>query len=621
MSSQTPVPPSAGQGLGSSLQPLQTSAQASLDPGRSDTQSPLGRVQGGALPASTEQTSLAAPGAQGVGAPSNAVDGVERSSVKRSFGDRRRDASTSSKRSNRQVTNEKSSQPSGLAGAQASSQPKPKKKGFLSFLSCCSGPDDSTELGSSESAQPSKTPALVQPSRAKQPQASSQAPNASATNTSADASKEVIDEKAGQAPASNTAPVIAAAIPTTASDPEKQIYPQSQPPPAIPTTTAQQSQNSIPQPTGQAPTQTSFPEATTNREVPSSAQQPASPPSLDTSHAGLGMAAGAVGVAGLAGAGLAAAPHVNVQAPTPTAPQPEDEDAIIADRTPEQQHRDEDIEMNDAGVSLPLSKDDVPGGSADADPTHARRESNGSNPRDLPPPPPLKERQAQVGNAQAVDNSASGSGSNIFAATPAPIAPSTHESQVSTPDQSQRWLLPAIKPELRGRKCLVLDLDETLVHSSFKILHQADFTIPVEIEGQYHNVYVIKRPGVDAFLKRVGEIYEVVVFTASVSKYGDPLLDILDISKSVHHRLFRESCYNHQGNYVKDLSQVGRPLEETIIIDNSPTSYIFHPQHAVPISSWFSDAHDNELVDLVPFLEDLAGDQVRDVSVVLDVAL
>ena len=54
--------------------------------------------------------------------------------------------------------------------------------------------------------------------------------------------------------------------------------------------------------------------------------------------------------------------------------------------------------------------------------------------------------------------------------------------------------------------------------TSSKILHQADFTIPVEIEGQYHNVYVIKRPGVDQFMKRVGELYEVVVFTASVSK-------------------------------------------------------------------------------------------------------
>jgi TFIIF-interacting CTD phosphatase-like protein len=51
-----------------------------------------------------------------------------------------------------------------------------------------------------------------------------------------------------------------------------------------------------------------------------------------------------------------------------------------------------------------------------------------------------------------------------------------------------------------------------------QVLHQADFTIPVDIEGSYHNVYVIKRPGVDEFMKRVGELYEVVVFTASVSK-------------------------------------------------------------------------------------------------------
>lgn len=219
----------------------------------------------------------------------------------------------------------------------------------------------------------------------------------------------------------------------------------------------------------------------------------------------------------------------------------------------------------------------------------------------VPPPPP--------GPVPAVPNP--------------PATLSTESTLVFAAEQPppQTFLLPPQAPEFKGKKCLVLDLDETLVHSSFKILHQADFTIPVEIEGNYHNVYVIKRPGVDQFMKRVGELYEVVVFTASVSKYGDPLLDQLDIHKVIHHRLFRESCYNHQGNYVKDLSQVGRDLKETIIIDNSPTSYIFHPQHAVPISSWFSDAHDNELLDLIPVLEDLAASNVQDVSLVLDVTL
>lgn len=190
------------------------------------------------------------------------------------------------------------------------------------------------------------------------------------------------------------------------------------------------------------------------------------------------------------------------------------------------------------------------------------------------------------------------------------------------PDQAvaeSGWLLNPQPEHLKGRKCLVLDLDETLVHSSFKYVRNSDFVIPVDIDNQIHNVYVIKRPGVDEFLRRCGELFEVVVFTASVSRYGDPLLDILDKDKTIHHRLFRDSCYNYDGNYIKNLSQMGRPLSDLIIIDNSPASYIFHPQHAVPVSSWFSDTHDCELADLLPFLEDLATQNVDDVSLVLDV--
>ncbi|KAI9785933.1 MAG: hypothetical protein M1839_008199 [Geoglossum umbratile] len=291
--------------------------------------------------------------------------------------------------------------------------------------------------------------------------------------------------------------------------------------------------------------------------------------------------------------------RVIIQAPTPVVPQQEDMRHPPEHRNPPSNGND-DIEMVDAP---PLSRDAMGG-------TEITK-------IDIPPPPTIDNRPPPTEQGRGVS-----SGPPAPEARPQQLTPTPDGSLIAPPEvEKQQYLLPPIDPLFKGKKCLVLDLDETLVHSSFKILHQADFTIPVEIEGQYHNVYVIKRPGVDQFMKRVGELYEVVVFTASVSKYGDPLLDQLDIHHVVHHRLFRESCYNHQGNYVKDLSQVGRDLRETIIIDNSPTSYIFHPQHAVPISSWFSDAHDNELLDLIPVLEDLAGPQVRDVSLVLDVAL
>ncbi|KAI9321137.1 HAD-like domain-containing protein, partial [Zopfochytrium polystomum] len=166
-------------------------------------------------------------------------------------------------------------------------------------------------------------------------------------------------------------------------------------------------------------------------------------------------------------------------------------------------------------------------------------------------------------------------------------------------------LLGPLAREDVGKKCLVLDLDETLVHSSFKPVSNADFVIPVEIEGTVHNVYVLKRPGVDTFLQRLGTQFEVVVFTASLSKYADPVLDMLDKHNVVRWRLFREACLHHKGNYVKDLSQLGRDLKDVIILDNSPASYIFHPQNAIPITTWFNDPNDTELLDLIPFLEDL----------------
>lgn len=184
------------------------------------------------------------------------------------------------------------------------------------------------------------------------------------------------------------------------------------------------------------------------------------------------------------------------------------------------------------------------------------------------------------------------------------------------PKDDKKYLLRPLLSEDQGKKCLVLDLDETLVHSSFKPVAHADFVIPVEIDNQIHNVYVLKRPGVDLFLQRLGSQFEVVVFTASLAKYADPVLDVLDKYKVVKHRLFREACLHYKGNYVKDLSLLGRELKDVIIIDNSPASYIFHPTNAIPIGSWFNDPNDTELMDLVPFLEDLK--MVENVMVVLD---
>lgn len=66
-----------------------------------------------------------------------------------------------------------------------------------------------------------------------------------------------------------------------------------------------------------------------------------------------------------------------------------------------------------------------------------------------------------------------------------------------------------------------------------------------------------------------------------LGQYADPVADLLDQWGVFRARLFRESCVFHRGNYVKDLSRLGRELNNVIIVDNSPASYIFHPENAV----------------------------------------
>ena len=112
----------------------------------------------------------------------------------------------------------------------------------------------------------------------------------------------------------------------------------------------------------------------------------------------------------------------------------------------------------------------------------------------------------------------------------------------------------------------------------------------------------LERPGVDEFLRDMAKHYEIVVYTASLSKYADPLLDRLDPDRVIRYRLFREHCVQYEGNYVKDLSLLDRDISQMIIIDNSPMSYLFHPRNAIGCSSFIDDMADRELDSISRFL-------------------
>uniref|UniRef100_A0A5B6ZQL3 FCP1 homology domain-containing protein n=1 Tax=Davidia involucrata TaxID=16924 RepID=A0A5B6ZQL3_DAVIN len=183
------------------------------------------------------------------------------------------------------------------------------------------------------------------------------------------------------------------------------------------------------------------------------------------------------------------------------------------------------------------------------------------------------------------------------------------------PDEATNFR-PTILPKetLKTKRItLVLDLDETLVHSTLEHCEDSDFTFPVSFNMKENIVYVKQRPDLRTFLERVAGMFEIVVFTASQSIYAEQLLDILDPNqKLISRRAYRESCILSDGNYTKDLTVLGVDLAKVVIIDNTPQVFRLQVNNGIPIKSWFDDPSDSALITLLPFLETLVdADDVR----------
>lgn len=174
-----------------------------------------------------------------------------------------------------------------------------------------------------------------------------------------------------------------------------------------------------------------------------------------------------------------------------------------------------------------------------------------------------------------------------------------------------------IPPKTRStpEPTLVVDLEETLMHSSLSVINGAEHTFHTVFQDHQYKVYMILRPHVTEFLQSMAKTYELFVYTCAKKEYAEKILNVLDPQRKLfRHRLYQEDCACVQGHYIKDLSILGRDLAKTVVLDNAPHTYPYHLMNMIPVKSWSREPDDRELQKLIPTLEKLATvEDFRDV--------
>jgi TFIIF-interacting CTD phosphatase-like protein len=126
------------------------------------------------------------------------------------------------------------------------------------------------------------------------------------------------------------------------------------------------------------------------------------------------------------------------------------------------------------------------------------------------------------------------------------------------------------------KKLLVLDLDETLLHSSSEVLECADliYDQPCCVTGTTIKVYVKLRPFLHVFLEYISNYFDLAIFTAAhqdveaaLTQYADALIDYIDPKGLISKRLYRQDCSPYKISYLKDLRKFNRPLKDLILLD------------------------------------------------------
>lgn len=190
-----------------------------------------------------------------------------------------------------------------------------------------------------------------------------------------------------------------------------------------------------------------------------------------------------------------------------------------------------------------------------------------------------------------------------------PVTPRlSGSSRASSPPKAS---LPVPACPGRSNKILILDLDETLIHTTnHNSSASSDRRYVLDLSED--RMSGTMRPYVKEFLQFAKDnFHEVVIWTAATKDYADAVVDLLfDSDSRPLLVLSREDCrYDpavYGGSYTKPTHrlahQQGWDPKLVLMLDDRPYTFAHNPQNGLLIRSYQGENDDNELVKAMAWM-------------------
>ena len=160
---------------------------------------------------------------------------------------------------------------------------------------------------------------------------------------------------------------------------------------------------------------------------------------------------------------------------------------------------------------------------------------------------------------------------------------------------------------MHRKPLLILDIDQTLLHACVEPLAR-------DHDFRTTHTYVYKRPGVDDFLEFCAEHFRVGIWTTAGPSFAGQIRDILfgpayplKFLRTVEHCTRFSQGLDKPVVHVKDLSQLSTPLDNIVMIDDSPEKLQVTPGNLVAVRPYYGEHEDDELQRLTNYLNSIKG--------------